>query len=195
MDKTIQHTNFPDQAAIPIKAIDNGDGTYSFASSPGPKALGSPFQSIVSITRPANITAYAAGDALADAAAVVGGFEFQNCARAAGGGFLLSGLMLSFSNGAGTLPTGEIYLFDRAVTSVADNAAFVFSDAEALTLKAIIPFGLIASNSLNSAFDAPPMNKPIICQGTSVFGLVKLTNAYAPAANSEVLQITLQGLN
>ena len=143
------------------------------------------------ITRPADTTAYAANDALANSTSspATGGFTLANAARASGGSGVILDVVFSMSTNAGTPLVGEIWVFDQSVTAINDNAAFAISDAEVQTLVGIIPFTTNKSGGNNAAGHVPNLNIPFTCVGSADLRfLVKVINAYTPA-NAEVLSV------
>lgn len=144
----------------------------------------------VSITRPADTTAYAANDALSDStsAPTTGGFTITNAARVSGGSGYITDMIVVSSNPASTPLQAEVLIFDTAVTAVNDNALLVYSDAEALTLVAVIPFTMtaIASTNNNYAHVQGPPTLFTTSGSANLRFLVRVKNAYTPA-NAEVL--------
>ncbi|MER9665564.1 hypothetical protein [Mesorhizobium sp. M0203] len=142
----------------------------------------------VDITRPADTTAYAIGDALSDStsAPTAGGFTFANAVRASGKSCILSDIIITSSNPAATALQGEIYIFDTAVTAVNDNAAFGVSDAEIKTLVAKVPFAMgVGAN--NNHVNVQNLGIGLTAVGSRDFRfLIKVTSAYTPAS-AEVL--------
>lgn len=140
-----------------------------------------------SITRPADTTAYAAGDAIANStsAPTSGGFVFSGIARASGKSGIMSDLIVTSSNPAGGL-SGEVYIFDTSVTAVNDNAAFGISDAEAKTLVAKIPFTLSA-NTNNAMAQVTNLAIGFEAVGSAnLYFLVRVTAAYTPISGEEL---------
>lgn len=142
----------------------------------------------VDITRPADTTAYAVGDALSDStsAPTVGGFTFANAVRASGKSCILSDIIITSSSSAATALQGEIYIFDTAVTAVNDNAAFGVTDAEIKTLVAKVPF-IMAVGANNNHVHLQNLGIGLTAVGGRDFRfLVKVLNIYTPISG-EVL--------
>lgn len=141
------------------------------------------------ILRPSDTTAYAPNDAFADAAAIVGGFKLPDVARDVGGAGLITDLIVVSSNDPATLLQGEIWLFNQSITSVADNAAFALSDADAFKLEGVIPFSLattVAGSGTNSYAHLTGLNIGYHCVGSrDLYFLVKVKNAYTPASGEQ----------
>lgn len=152
-----------------------------------------PFTVDLQITRPANTTTYAVNDALADTTPTSGGFTFTGMARISGGAGFISDAVFSFEEDAATPLQGELWLFDQSVTAVADNAAFVISDAEARTLVGIIPF-VLTDGGNNGIHHVERVNMPYTCSGSAnLRALVRAKNAYVPTTNSSILTCRLKG--
>lgn len=146
------------------------------------------------VTRPANVTAYAVNDALADTTPTAGGFTFTGAGRASGGSGIITDLLVSFDDDAATPLQGELFIYDQAVTAIADNAVFAVSDAEARTTVAQIPFSL--SDIGNQGF-AHVQNLSIgyTCVGTANLRfLIRVKNVYTPTANSGVIRFRIKVL-
>lgn len=103
------------------------------------------------ITRPADTTAYAANDAIANSTSspTSGGFTLSGIARASAKSGIISDIIVASTNPAGGL-SGELWIFDTAVTAINDNAAFGVSNSEIATLVARVPFTTVAGTN-NSA--------------------------------------------
>jgi hypothetical protein len=150
----------------------------------------------LSITRPADSNAYAANDAFSNStsAPLTGGYQFLNMARSPGGSGTITDAIFSMST-ANSLQ-GELWLFDQPVTNINDNAAFAISDAEALTLVAVIPFNCTDTTSNNAISYVTNIGIGFTCVGASstLYGLVKVMNAPTPAS-ADVLGIRLKVVN
>lgn len=144
------------------------------------------------ITRPADTTAYAAGDALSNStsAPTSGGFAFTGAARASGKSGVINDVIVTSSNAAGGLQ-GEIWIFDSATTNVNDNSAFAISDAEAKTLVAKIPFSLTAGTN-NATYHGQSLGIGYTTVGSADLRyLVRVAAAYTPAS-AEVITCRLK---
>lgn len=145
--------------------------------------------SSVDITRPADTTAYVAGDAWSDStsAPTAGGFTLTGAVRASGKSALLTDVLITSSNNIGGLQ-GQLYLFDAAVTNINDNAAFAVSDAEIKTLVAKIPFTLEGGGN-NSHVHIQGLAVGITTVGSANLRfLIKVTGGYNPIS-AEVLTV------
>ncbi len=150
----------------------------------------------ITVTRPADTTAYAVNDTWADStsAPTSGGFTFSNVCSASGKTSLLTTLVITSTNDPVTTLQGEIWLFNTSVTAVNDNAAFALSDADANKLVTKIPFALessTAGSGTNSIFVATGLDTRVTCSGSAnLRALVKVKNIYTPAS-AEALQAAL----
>jgi hypothetical protein len=148
----------------------------------------------VSITRPANTTAYTANDTWADSdsAPTAGGATITGACRGSGGTGVLTDIVVVSSNDPATLLQAEIWLFDSAPTAVNDNAAFALSDSDALKLVDVIGFTLATTtggSGTNSYYRSGSLNVGYTCSGSANLRfLVKVKNAYTPAS-AEVLTV------
>ena len=145
------------------------------------------------VTRPADVTAYAANDALSDSttAPTSGGFTFTSAARKSGGSGIITDAIITTSADAATLLQGEIWIFDTAVTNINDNTAFAVSDTEIKTYVGKIPFTLEDAGN-NGAATVQNLSLGFTCVGSANLRyLVKVKNAYTPAS-AEVLTVRLK---
>ena len=141
-------------------------------------------------TRPADTTAYAAGDAVTDSTTAPTVVTFTNCARANGlSGIISSAIMI---DGAAQATKGqfELWLFDTTVTPDNDNAVFTPTDAECATLVGVIEFttwfvgDATAGAGGNAVSIAKGQNFQFKCGAASrnLFGLLVVRNAYTPVS-------------
>ena len=146
------------------------------------------------VTRPADTTAYAVNDALSNStsAPTSGGFTFTGAAAVSGGAGVITDALIASSAVPGTLLQGELWIFDRAVTNINDNAAFAISDSEVKTIIGKVPFSLESMGANNSAYHAQNLNIGFVCNGSANLRfLVRVKNAYTPA-NAEVFTFVLK---
>lgn len=180
-----------------VKLIQGADGVNDGDTSllnPFPtRPLYLPVTIQTSFIRPANVTAYAAGDAVADAAAVAGGFTLAGMARVSGGGGIITDMLVTSDNDPATRLVGEVWLFNQSVTSIADNAAYAVSDAEILTCIGCIPFATFDAGN-NSFSQVAGLNMLYNCVGSANLRfLMRTRNAYTPASG-EAISVTLKAL-
>lgn len=180
-----------------VKLIHGADGTNDGDTSktnPFPVLpLGLPKTIKVDVTRPADTTAYASGDAISDStsAPTSGGFTITSAARASGGSCIITDVCVASSNDPATRLSGEIFLFDTSVTNINDNAAFAVSDTEIKTCAGVIPFSLYDVGN-NGFAHITGLNIMATCSGSANLRfLLRARNAYTPASN-EVLSFAFK---
>lgn len=147
----------------------------------------------VDVTRPADTTAYAAGDAISNSttAPTTGGFTFTGAARKSGGSGLITDLCVMTSNDPATRLSGEIYIFNQSVTNINDNVAFGVSDTEIKTCVAVIPFSFFDAGN-NGFAQMSGLNILFTCSGSADLRfLIRARNAYTPAS-AEVLTFLIK---
>lgn len=180
-----------------VKIMEGGDGTDDgFISSSNPlpvSTLGFPKTVKVDVTRPADTTAYAVGDAISDStsAPTSGGFTITSAGRQSGGSCIITDVAVMSSNDPATKLSGEIWIFDTSVTNINDNAAFAVSDTEIKTASAVIPFSLFDAGN-NGYAHVTGLNILCTCSGSANLRfLLRARNAYTPAS-SEVLSFAFK---
>lgn len=154
----------------------------------------------VSATRPANITAYTAGDVMGDGTTLV----FNNTSFGEFDSGIIQQAIISSSAYVATPPDAELWLFDTTVAAVADNAAFTLTDAELATLVGIVQFetanwkvGLATAGvGGNMCCVAGNLGIPFNTKKglNHLFGILVVRNAYVPISG-EVFSVRLQILD
>lgn len=152
-------------------------------------------------TRPANTTAYTAGDEVGTAGTAP---TTVSVARVNGGSVIIQGAQGIYSNYPATVPQLVLFLFNATVTLAGDNAQFALSDADAKKIVAVIP--LSSTQALNYTAGAPTAAGALflagspsrqaphaVCGGSEVtlYACLITLNAFTPIANSEVIDITV----
>ena len=147
----------------------------------------------VSVTRPADTTAYAPGDVVGTA--VTGTLIIPNASFGEFDAGIIQQAVVVSSAAVGTSPDLELWLFDSTVAAIADNAAWAPTDAEMLTLVGIVEFPTadwkLASTSAVCVADniSLPFNTK---KGTSkLYGVLVVRNAYVPVSG-EIFTLRLQ---
>lgn len=173
------------------------DGDFEYLQVSGGRLwtapLGFPVTVQTDVTRPADTTAYAVGDAISDStsAPTSGGFTFTNAARKSGGSGIILDATFATSNDPATRLSGELFLFDTSVTNINDNAAFAVSDTEIKDCVGIIPFSMFDAGN-NGFAHVVGLNILFTCVGSANLRfLLRARNAYTPAS-AEVLTCTLK---
>ncbi len=173
------------------------DGDASYLQMSGGKLWTAPLLFPVTVatdvTRPADTAVYAAGDALSDStsAPTSGGFTFTSAARKSGGSGLIVGANFCTAADAATRLSGELWIFNQAVTNINDNTAFAVSDAEIKTCIGVIPFNMFDAGN-NGYCDVEGLNMFFTCVGTANLRfLYRVRNVYTPVS-AEVITATLK---
>lgn len=176
-----------------IGADGANDGDVSSAN-PVPVRFGdSGYRSAVTVTRPANTTAYAAND-------VVGGvITFAGIGPTAGH-VILTSCDLRYDVSA--IPSGmsgfRLYLYTATPPSaLADNAAWDLPSGDRSAFIGFIDLGSLADLGSTLFAQVDSVNKQIkLASGeTSLYGYLVTLAGYTPAANSETLQVTLRSVS
>jgi len=148
------------------------------------------FNAATTITRPANTTAYSAGD-------VVGGaITFANMGTS-GGRIMLTSSQLELDIAA--IPTGMTSFFVAlySVTppsALADNAAWDLPSGDRASFLGIVQLGTPVDLGSTLYVEQNIINKQIKLAGTSAFGYLVTATGYTPAANSEVYVCSLHSV-
>ena len=149
---------------------------------------GKAYRSVVTITRPSNATAYAAGDVVGDTngSAIL---TFTN-AGPSGGFVLLQSISLVFSDSS--VPAGmgsfRLHLYSTAPSAIADNAAFDLLSGERANYMGFIDittpqdFG----SSLYTQVDYPGRLIKLATGSTSLFAELETRGAYPPVSASTI---------
>ncbi len=156
------------------------------------------------LTRPANTTAYTAGDVID--AGTAAGLTFANAARSKGGGGRIRDGMLFDSANVATPPDVQLWLFSAALAAYdADNAAFTPVDSDFHDVQEGITDGIVGviQFATGNAFvgDATagaggnliipasktflPLDFVCATDNTSLFGVLVVRNAYAPVSSEQ----------
>lgn len=151
--------------------------------------------SAVTITRPANATAYTAGDVLG------GAIEFQNINLGLRGNndgdILITSAELEADVAA--VPSGmaafNLYLYSVTPPSaVADNGAFDIPAGDRASFIGKIAVGTPVDEGSTLYIRTDQINAHIKPAGTSVFGYLVTAAGFTPAGNSEVYKVTLHAI-
>lgn len=155
-------------------------------------------------TRPANTTAYASGDVVADSTTAATVLTFPRCASTGGNGGSIRSAVLIDGAAAATKLSADLFLFDTAPASYGnDNEAFVPTDAEMQAAIGVISLdGTAAANIKvgdatvgaggNCIVQLTGLDIPFRCvPGSSdLFGVLVARNAYTPVS-AETFRIKL----
>lgn len=170
-------------AAVPVRYKDNGDGSYSPGAAAG-------YSAALTITRPANTTAYTAGD-------VVGGALTFPTMGPSGGRVIITTAQLELDIAA--IPTGmtsfTLYLYSVTPPSaLADNAAWDLPSGDRAAFLGSIALGSPADLGSTLYVETSNINKQLKLAGTSLFGYLVTAGGFTPAANSEQYVVTLHSV-
>jgi hypothetical protein len=149
------------------------------------------------LTRPANVTAYAAGDAVTDTGGA--GLTFSAVCPENGGQGVIRNVVLIDSAAQATKGQFELWLFAGTAipTADVDNAVFTPTDAELLNLVGVVSLAtsFVGDATVgaggNCIFQSGAITLPFTC-GASVddlFGLVVVRNAYTPVSGETLTAI------
>ena len=150
------------------------------------------------VTRPADTTAYAAGDVVNAATGAV--ITFSGCARANGLGGVIQHAKLVDSANQTTKGDFELWLFDTTFTPDNDNAAFTPTDAELATVVCVIDLSYAtfvgdatAGDGGNVLHQSDVLNRAFTCEtaDTALYGALVVRNAYTPVSD-ETFAIQLE---
>jgi hypothetical protein len=150
----------------------------------------------VSFNRPADTTAYAAGDSISDSTSAPSVLTFTGVARSNGqSGHILQARLIVATKPATPLEA-DLVLFHTTITPVNDNSVFSVNDTQARTVIGKISFA--AANVVNlganqTCYIANEVNIPFKCgsASTAIFGALVARNAYTPG-NAETINVYLQ---
>ena len=142
-------------------------------------------------TRPADTTAYTAGDAVSNSTTAPTILSFANAASGNTNGGVITAIMLSKSTATTANARFRLYLYAESVTAVNDNSAFSQTYANTQYLIGIQDFSL-ASTGANTAFATESgLYIPYqMATQTSIFAHLVALEAYAPGS-AEAFRIVL----
>jgi hypothetical protein len=138
------------------------------------------------LTRPANVTAYAAGNELTDTGAAIQ--TLTGIATKTGGSGEIRSIGMSCSTG--TPAQLEVWLFDTTSTPQTNNTAFAPADSVVDTCIGVVPLFVSFQGSTgptgNLFYTAGPLEIPFVTVGSANLYLrVVVRAAYTPGANSD----------
>jgi len=136
----------------------------------------------ITVTRPANTTAYTAGD-------VVGGaITFTNAVPAAGEFFITDAdLRLDITAIPSGMTSFRLYMYNVTPPSaLADNAAWDLPSGDRASFLGYVDYGTVVDLGSTCYVQAWGLNKRMQALSTSLFGYLVTNGGFTPAANSEV---------
>lgn len=153
------------------------------------------------VTRPANTTAYAAGDVVGDGTEIV----FSNAVTKAGAAGYILGASIDRTGNETTEPDLELWIFTAAPADKADNAAFAPTDAEIQTVVGVVSFATDSwydgtagtggtTFAMGTILSGSDLAVPPLFEAASgdkdLYGVMVVRNAYTPIS-AEVFHIKL----
>lgn len=146
-----------------------------------------------SLTRPANATAYTAGDAIS-AVTTNDHFTFTDALEGTRSATIDSLVITSSAQGVAN-KTFDLLLFSKDFTETADNAAMDITDAEALTCIGVINIPAASWVGLVSSSVCSVNNIGLDIQaGRTIYAQLRAAADYTPAS-SEVIAIEMMVAN
>jgi hypothetical protein len=141
----------------------------------------------VSFSRPANTTAYAAGDAVTDSTSAPTTIQFEGVNTQS---IRIDSIAITSDN-AVTAPALELWLFDSDPTATNDNSAFALTDADNNNVIGVVNFDNYGATN-NWLLTSTGINITASLETTSLYGLLKVQSAYTPASG-ETFNLSLRG--
>ncbi len=168
-----------DQSSIPVEATLTAETTKVIGtvnnSSCGHSAT-------VTITRPSNATAYAAGDVIGDTngSAIL---TFASMARAAGEVEITS---IEYEIDESARPSGmdmfDVRLYNASPTAIADNAVFDIPSGDRGKYLGKVRIGVPVDEGSTLFIDNDGIGKQITMTGTSLYVILQTVGAYTPTS-------------
>lgn len=173
---------------VVIETIDVGSGVERQVVSPASQG----FSAAVSVTRPANTTAYAANDVVGATAAAI---TFASMGPS-GKEIMITSAALEID--AAAIITGEtnyrLYLYNVTPPSaLADNAAFDIPSGDRASFLGYVDLGFPQDLGSTLYVESNIINKQITLSGTSLFGYLVTNGAFTPTS-ARVHKITLHSV-
>ena len=145
-----------------------------------------------SVTRPANTTAYAAGEVIGTATTDV--IAIAGVARLPGGSGLVTDALVIDQGGAAAAVALEVYLFSVTPTAQADQTAFALSSTDLAGLIAIVPLNVSyvtnagAGTTGSRVYTATGINTGFVCASGSeaLYAVLVVRAAYTPVSGEQL---------
>lgn len=191
-----------DTNSMHIAICDAYDATNHSLRTQGPSGgegrigivAGSTKSVITSFTRPADTTAYAVNDAVADSTTAPTILTFANMARANAGSGYITKAKLTINSAVTTNASFRLWLYNASVTPTNDNAAFTLLNANADARIGYIDFALTTEGTGSDCCECTVSNisLPFVtgAASTALYGLLEAKAAYTPT-NAGVFKIQL----
>jgi hypothetical protein len=146
-----------------------------------------------SVTRPANTTAYTAGDVVGTEATHLLRFQVTEPKKERGTPGKITRAKVICDASQATNPTLELWLFTRTLAAQADHAAFAVTDAEALTVIGVIQLATAfvgyASNNHVQQSAALDVKFEIPANSGIIYGCLVVRNAYTPVSGETMTAV------
>jgi hypothetical protein len=168
-------------------------GAVTMTSSPSERVSGSSYRAVVSITRPSNTTAYAAGDVIgiADATTPANAGSAIHALASIGpasGHVLIQSVELLIGNSS--VPSGmgsfRLHFYTSSPTAVLDNAAFDLASGEVASYAGFVdlPSPQDLGSTIYSQADYTGRLIKLADGSTSLFAELETKGAYTPASGT-----------
>lgn len=155
------------------------------------------YYSSVSVTRPANTSAYAPNDVIGAATDSSAALEFENIGRLGGSPILLTTVQLEVD--IGSIPSGmtsfRLHLYSAMPPSaLGDNAAFDIPSGDRASYLGYVDLGTPVDLGSTLFIETNQYNKQIVVpSGGSLFGYLVTAGGYTPSS-ANVFKITLHSV-
>ena len=194
---TLQTTGNTSLSSIDTKAPALQSGAVPVGDNSGSLTVdGASYGSVVTITRPANVTAYTSGDVVGD----TGGsaiFTLSSIGPSAGYVMVQS---IELVLGISAVPSGmtnfRLHFYDASPTAIVDNAVFdVLSGDRTKYLGYIdLPSPVDLGSTCFTQIDYPGKMFKLASASTSLYCELQTIGGFTPAANSEVYILRVKAL-
>lgn len=150
------------------------------------------YQATVTITRPDNTTAYAAGDVIgvadAETPANAGSaiLHMADIAPQGGGAIMITSVDLMIS--AAAVPSGmagfRLHLYSASPTAILDNAAFDLAAGDRATYLGYVDLATPVDRVSTLQVQADQINKHLLATSASLWGILETVGGYTPSAST-----------
>ena len=149
----------------------------------GALAVGGRARARSEITRPADVTAYAAGDVVAGAG-IVAPIRLTGVGRQSGGAGEIVQLAIATNLATITFGTFRVHFFKESFVLAADNAAFAQLHANRANYLGYTEPPILAATGGGAATKDDDLRIPFECSSTApdIFAVIEALAAYVPAS-------------
>jgi len=181
---TVQIGNTPNTTAI---KVDGSAVTQPVSIAAALSLASTAFDVATTITRPANTTAYTAGD-------VLGGALDLGVLGPSGAAVMITSVQLEADIAA--IPSGQttwsLHLYNVTPPSAtADNGAWDLPSGDRASYLGQITLTTLIDQGSTLYMESNGINKQVKLSGTHLFGYLVTVGGFTPAANSEVYKVTV----